>query len=253
MWGQGSQRSRLSGLRVGPGRLFHGLRPDGSIRQPPGATASEPATPTASGSCLPSSPHLPHPLGPAPALPDRDCQPLGSCPLGLALGGQGGRVGVGAPPRPTPPARLTSPLRLPPGAHPLEGGGSPRRACTAPAPRTARKREESRAFHGYNKSKGEVGAGEIRNFPTPGTGTCQAAAPGTPRLSLLLPASLAGSLDGVPSPPGLARYPTCPEGPWEPWRPSLSQRWASVSSKWAWGNSTRLLFLWVGKGLDCPA
>lgn len=53
---------------------------------------------------------------------------------------------------------------------------------------TARKREESRAFHGYNKSKGEVGAGEITNFPSLGTGTCQAAAWGTHSLpSFLLP------------------------------------------------------------------
>lgn len=53
---------------------------------------------------------------------------------------------------------------------------------------TARKREESRAFHGYNKSKGEVEAGEITNFPSLGTGTCQAAAWGTHSLpSFLLP------------------------------------------------------------------
>lgn len=109
MWGQGSQRSRLSGLRVGTGGPFDGLRPDGSIRQPPGAAASEPATPTAPGSCLPSSPHLPHPLGPAPALPDRDCRPLGSCPLGLALRGAG-RAGGSQGPSSSHPTCPDSPL-----------------------------------------------------------------------------------------------------------------------------------------------
>lgn len=91
-------------------------------------------------------------------------------------------------------------------------------ACAPPAPGTARKREESRAFHGYNKSKGEVGAGEIRNFPTLGTGTCQAAAPGAPRPSLLPSASLAGAQIWCPLPrPG---HPTCPEFPWASYHPS---------------------------------
>lgn len=146
MWGQGSQRSRLSGLRVGTGGLFHGLRPDGSILASlPGATASEPATPTAPGSCLPSSPHLPHPLGPAPALPDRDCQPLGSCPLGLALRGQGGRVGVGAPPRPTPPAPTHLSFTGPPRGSPFGGRWeSPQGLhCSSPADSEEKRREQS--------------------------------------------------------------------------------------------------------------
>lgn len=84
--------------------------------------------------------------------------------------------------------RLTSHF-WPPGLNPWKEmgvrqsrGPVPGEPCAPPAPWTARKREESRAFHGYNKSKGEVRAGEIRNFPTLGTGTCQAAAPGSPGL-----------------------------------------------------------------------
>ena len=191
IWGQGSQRSRLSGLRVSAGGLFDGLRPD----RAPSASLPRPR---------PQSPPPPQPLGAV-------CRQPHTCHT------------LSARPQPFPTETEPAPGVLPPGqpwggrergwetllVHPtcadsplLYGSrrrGSPfgrrwesRRACTAPAPRTARKREESRAFHGYNKSKGEVGAGEIRNFPTLGTGTCQAAAPGTPGLSLLLPASLAG-------------------------------------------------------------
>lgn len=150
------------------------------------------ATPTAPGSCLPSTPRLPHPLARPQPFPTETEPAPGVLPPGQPWGGR--ERGWESGPLLVRPTCPDSPL--------LYGSrrrGSPfgrrwesRRACTAPAPRTARKREESRAFHGYNKSKGEVGAGEIRNFPTLGTGTCQAAAPGTPRLSLLLPASLAG-------------------------------------------------------------
>lgn len=92
-------------------------------------------------------------------------------------------------------------MRLDPGAW---------EACVPPTPGTARKREESRA-HGYNKSKGEVEAGEITNFPSLGTGTCQAAAWGTHSLPTFL-------LPLLPAPRSLLklRHLTYPEPPPQP-------------------------------------
>lgn len=128
--------------------------------------------------------------------------------------------------------RLTSHF-WPPGLNPWKEmgvrqcrGPVPGEPCAPPAPGTARKREESRAFHGYNKSKGEVRAGEIRNFPTLGTGTCQAAAPGSPRPSLLPPASLArAQIWYMLLRP---RDPTCPETSWAPNNTSRSTPWVQV-------------------------
>lgn len=192
-WGQGSQRSRLSGLRVSTGGLFDGLRPDRapSASLPRPQPQSSPPPQPLGAVCRQA--HTCHTLSARPQpFPTETVPAPGVLPPGQPWGRREG-VGVGAPPR---QPYLPAPTHLSATGSPFGRRGESRRACTAPAPRTARKREESRAFHGYNKSKGEVGAGEIRNFPTLGTGTCQAAAPGTPWLSLLLPASLAGGRGG---------------------------------------------------------
>lgn len=190
------------------------LTTGGSIRQPPEAAASEPATPTAPGSCLPSSPTPATPSRPGPSPSPTETVPA---PWGPAPGQPWGRRDRGwesGPPSAAPTClpRLTSPRP----ARPLEGGES-HETCTAPAPRTARKREESRAFHGY-KSKGEVGAGEIRNFLpwAQGPARLQPPAPhgfpssslhpwqGGPRIGCLL----------------LGWYPTHPEVPGNPGGPA---------------------------------
>ena len=171
-------------------------------------------------SAVKSTPATPSRPGPSPSRPTETEPAPGVLPPGQPWGGR--EQGWESGPLLVRPTCFDSPLLYgsPRRGSPFGRRWESRRACTAPAPRTARKREESRAFHGYNKSKGEVGAGEIRNFPTLGIGTCQAAAPGTPRLSLLLPASLAGGggPDRVSFPlgrgtPPARRSPGNPEGP----------------------------------------
>ncbi|XP_055278416.1 basic proline-rich protein-like [Moschus berezovskii] len=114
---QSSQRGRLSGLSS------RGA-PDGAPASR--AAAPERATPTAPGSCLPSSPHLPHPLGRPQPFPTETVPAPGVLPLGTDLG----PYLLGQLPPPAQPLPQAWPAPPPP-EDPAWGAPPPR----PPAPR----------------------------------------------------------------------------------------------------------------------